>query len=98
MKKVLLVVFSMVLAATWFAGCASSSKKVAKKKMVDKNKGAILYDDLNKDHTDLLNTVENFLMEIGKQNSIIGDQQLPIEEFMVEESKIARQRAVELKG
>ena len=31
MKKVLLVVFSMVLAATWFAGCASSSKKVAKK-------------------------------------------------------------------
>ena len=31
MKKVLLVVFSMVLAATWLAGCASSTKKVAKK-------------------------------------------------------------------
>ena len=31
MKKFLLVVFSMVLATAWFAGCASSSKKVAKK-------------------------------------------------------------------
>lgn len=52
--------------------------------MADRDKNAELYDDLKKDHSDLMNTVEILLLEIGHQESIIEAKSFRTKEFMDE--------------